>query len=282
MNLSIDITGKLSKGLVELYGKINKHSQALNINYLVVGAMARDLILYHGFEAEIERGTKDVDFGINISSWEEFTKLQSHLEEDGFKISKDQAHRFFYTDKDGLPWEVDIIPFGEIADSENNIYWPPNEDFVMNVLGFTEAFENAISVKICDSPEIQIPVASPAGVSLLKLIAWNDRENPEFREKDASDFLYLIDTYNKIPEIRECLYEQEFMETQDWDETKASAMKLGRDVSKITDENTKSFLEENFFNDKSKNEKFIRDLEKNSRKNLEQCSELLSIFLSEF
>lgn len=35
---------------------------------LVVGAMARDLILVHGYNARIERGTRDVDFEQNQSS----------------------------------------------------------------------------------------------------------------------------------------------------------------------------------------------------------------------
>lgn len=60
-NTSINIEGKLPQGLVALYADVSNHAQALGINYLVVGAMARDLVLVHGFNATIERGTKDVD-----------------------------------------------------------------------------------------------------------------------------------------------------------------------------------------------------------------------------
>jgi len=43
-NLSIDISGKLSTGLVGLYSAITEYTAELGIRYLVVGAMARDLV----------------------------------------------------------------------------------------------------------------------------------------------------------------------------------------------------------------------------------------------
>jgi len=40
----VNITAKLPQGLVDLYADISGHTNALDINYLVVGAMARDLV----------------------------------------------------------------------------------------------------------------------------------------------------------------------------------------------------------------------------------------------
>ena len=82
--LLIDLTGKLARGPVEIYTLVHQISQELGIPYLVVGAMARDLVLVHGFDAKIERGTKDVDFGINVPSWEHFHALKERLLEAGF------------------------------------------------------------------------------------------------------------------------------------------------------------------------------------------------------
>lgn len=78
-NTCVDVTGKLPAGLVELYADINEHAKALAIDFLVVGAMARDLVLVHGFGSKIERGTRDVDFGINVASWDEFSALRDSL-----------------------------------------------------------------------------------------------------------------------------------------------------------------------------------------------------------
>ena len=151
----------------------------------------------------------------------------------------------------------------------------------MNVLGFPEAFADALQVQISKEPEITITVASPAGICLLKLVAWLDRE-VDLRSKDASDFTYLIETYSKIPEIYDALYDQEYMESQGWDETKASAMKLGKDVSDIASMDTKSFLKTALFSDDLKAEQFVRDMEKDTHKGLEQSEELFSIFKDTF
>lgn len=53
---SLNVVGKLPQGLVELYQTISTHADALNIPYLVIGVTARDIILHHGFGANIERG----------------------------------------------------------------------------------------------------------------------------------------------------------------------------------------------------------------------------------
>lgn len=278
---SINIGGKLPQGLVELYADVSGHAKALDINYLVVGAMARDLVLVHGFGANIERGTRDVDFGINIANWDEFKVLTERLLAADYNADRNRAHRLYYTGGSDHEWEIDIVPFGEIADADSNIYWPPKQQSVMNVRGFSEAFANALQVQISEDPEIVIPVASPVGICLLKLIAWLDRET-DLRSKDASDFIYLVETYSKIPEILDALYEQGYMEIQGWDETKASAMKLGKDVSEIASRDTKAFLETALFNDDLKVEQFLRDMERNTHKSLEQCEELLSIFKDAF
>ena len=46
---------------------------------------------------------------------------------------------------------VDLIPFGDIQDG-SEISWPPHNDFVMNVAGFSEALESAILVQVDARP----------------------------------------------------------------------------------------------------------------------------------
>ena len=76
MNTLIDVTGKLPRGLVEMYRKVDVCAKGLGIDYLIVGAMARDLVMHHGFGAHIERGTRNVDFAIQVASWQEFNTLK--------------------------------------------------------------------------------------------------------------------------------------------------------------------------------------------------------------
>ncbi|EAW30198.1 hypothetical protein GP2143_01605 [marine gamma proteobacterium HTCC2143] len=130
------------------------------------------------------------------------------------------------------------MPFGEVEDEASNIAWPPEGDWVMNVLGFQEACDNAEIVRIQDEPPVDIPVATPEGMAVLKLIAWTDRA-ADMRRKDAKDLLYLFTTYEKIPAISNVLYEnQDLMESYDWDIELASAYQLGIEAEDITEDQT--------------------------------------------
>ena len=280
-NTFVNIAGKLPRGLVELYSDISKVANNLGTEFLVVGAMARDLVLVHGFGSTIERGTRDVDFGINVASWEDFDTLKVQLIEHGFEQDKQKAHRLTRSDSQGLPWEIDIIPFGSIAGHDSNISWPPDQTFVMSVLGFTEAMASAFNVQISESSDMTIPVASPAGVAILKLVAWIDRE-VEVKPKDAMDLSYLIESYAKIPEIFAAIYEEGCMEAQDWDESKASAMKLGRDAGAIALPPTKTFLKDQLFDRAPKVEQFSRQMQGSSRNSPSYSAELLDIFAAAF
>lgn len=231
-NTSINIAGKLHKGLVELYQDVLAIADRFGIQVLVVGAMARDVVLVHGYGAKIERGTRDVDFGINVATWDDFQTLKQELLQMGFKESPGTQHRLERNDSDGSPWEIDIIPFGEIASAKKELSWPPNADFVMSVVGFEEAHLHSIVVQISESPDTLISVASPAGIVLLKLIAWLERDCDK-KPKDAEDINYIISSYSKIPEISGALYEDGHMEALEWDESLASARKIAIDCAQI-------------------------------------------------
>ncbi len=245
------------------------------------GAMARDLVFVQGFGCEMERGTKDIDFGINVTSWDEFSALRSRLVQADYEQDERKVFRLTYKDKESLPWKIDIIPFGIVADEYQSIHWPPDEDFAMKVHGFSEAFEHAMHVQISERPDIVIPVASPEGLCLLKLVSWLDREI-DLRAKDATDIYYLIHSYGRIPEIHDALYERGYMEVQEWDEFKACAMKLGREVAMIASPKTVDFLKEKLFFHPDNTEQFVRDMQGRDRRSLEQCAEWFGIFAGAF
>lgn len=258
-NTSLNVASKLPRGLVELYRLINAQADALAISYLVIGATARDIILHHGFGAAIERGTRDVDFAIQVKSWQQFEQLKAKLFTDGFKAHETKAHQLIISLTDGDEWEVDIIPFGSIAGDSHSITWPPQHDIEMSVIGFNEAFNNALNVTISDTPKLEIKVASPAGMLLLKLKSWQERE-PHIRGKDTIDIYYLIKHYSKIPEVNDSLYSDGFMDAQDFDELKASAMKLASDAQKIASTETLSFIMNKVCNDDAKRDQLILDM----------------------
>jgi len=244
---TLDLSGKIDPKSVAIYGAIDKAVRELVIPYVVVGASARDLILHYGYGARVTRATADIDFAIQVPDWETFEALRLKLIEYDFNGTK-TPHRLIYEEM-----FIDLVPFGEVQDEKAKIAWPPKGDVVMNVLGFHEAIENAANVIIQDNPKIQIPVVTPSGLSLLKIICWLDRD-PDLRNKDAKDFLYLLKSYEEIPEISKGIYEYpDMMESYGWDITLAASWLLGKHAGAIARENTSMFI-----NDISDNG--IRDL----------------------
>lgn len=104
-NTSVNITGKLPQGLVELYADISGHTKELGVDFLVVGATARDSVFVYGYGCTMERGTTDVDFGIHVASWAEFGALKDRLLAAGCKANPHQIHKLSREDAEGLQEE---------------------------------------------------------------------------------------------------------------------------------------------------------------------------------
>lgn len=218
----LNISGMIEPPLVELYESVAMCAENLKIPYLVVGASARDMILHYGHGMPIQRATKDIDFALQVPAWSAFEALKVALIEKGF-IRTSNEHTLIAPSK--LP--IDIVPFGGLADENANIQWPSSGDFVMNVLGFQEAINNAQLVRLKENPALDIPVASIEGLTILKLVAWMDR-TADIRGKDAKDLVYLLESYEKIPTISKQLYEDgTVMDQYGWDSGLAASHLLG-------------------------------------------------------
>lgn len=55
------------------------------------------------------------------------------------------------------------MPFGEVEDGRGRITWPPEHEIVMNALGFEEAFEHAVRVRVAEDLKVRVSslAASP-------------------------------------------------------------------------------------------------------------------------
>lgn len=276
MTISLDVTNKLPEGLVEVYGRIQRVAIALDIPLLIIGATARDIILVHGYNAAIERGTRDVDFGLEVPSWEHYQKMRDALIESGFTAHPKKTHQLNTTDNDGLSWEIDLIPFGGVSDAHGQITWPPEHAFQMSVLGFDEAYKHAWDVLLNKEPALRVKVASPAGILLLKLIAWTERGR-EYQGKDAIDIYYVIKHYSKIPDVFEALYERDYMELQDYDDMKASAMVLADEVAAMAHGDTLNYIRQTLLNNERVLERLKTDTTKFTRADFDEAETLIEI-----
>ena len=225
----LNVSKNIEAALRHHYGEIAEICAGVGVEFLAVGATARDLVLHYGHGAPIKRATKDIDVAVLIADWGVFNELQEALVASGYRKSN-TAQRFF--SRSDIP--VDVVPFGAVADASSSILWPPAGETSMSVLGFSEAHQHADIVRIQESPDIDIRVATPVGLALLKLIAWQDR-SPDVRLKDAVDLRYLFDYYERIPEVSDTLYSDAALgERHSWDTQLMAAELLGKRVREIS------------------------------------------------
>lgn len=193
MNLHISSEQIANPPLANLLRRLSALFARMDREFFVIGATARDIILQVLVGTLPRRKTRDLDIAIAVTDWQNYDEIKRSLITGGFEKAGDSAQRFFY---DG--YELDLVPFGGVADEDDNIYWPPDETVAMSVKSFGEVMASAVTVCVDDAFEIK--VASLHGLFLLKLNAWLDR-NISFN-KDAEDLWYIIDNYYFANEAR--------------------------------------------------------------------------------
>lgn len=146
----------------------------------------------------------------------------------------------------------------------------------MSVLGFDEVYKHAWDVLLSKDPALSVKVAPPAGILLLKLIAWTER-GPEYQGKDAIDLYYVIKHYSKIPDVFEALYERDYMELQDYDDMKASAMMLTDEVAVIAHGDTLNYIRQTLLNNERVLERLKTDITKFTRADFDEADTLIDI-----
>lgn len=169
---------------------LNKCITGMGLNVYVVGATARDLIMKLLDETASKRKTKDLDVAIALSDWSQFNKLCEVLQTHYFHKGKAKQKFFYKGELHENNYEVDIVPFGEIADDEI-IAWPPDGTPEMSVKCFTNVMEHAIPINI--NEEFTVYVASLAGQFFIKLDSWIDRHDRV--HKDAEDMYFILDKF---------------------------------------------------------------------------------------
>lgn len=205
--------------------------KALELPYFIVGATARDILLTHVSGLSTQLATRDVDIGVAVKDWDELESFAAKLvDEAGFVRDSKIVHRLY---KDEIP--LDVIPFDGVESPEHTIAWPPALDIVMNVAGYQDVFDAAVSVEIEDG--FIVRVVSLPGLAILKLFAWTDRGASDPR--DAMDLTILLTTYAEAGND-DRLYndESDAMEAVEYDLRLAGARLLGRDARRIAAEKT--------------------------------------------
>ncbi len=209
----------------------------MNLDFFIVGALARDIILAYLNDIFTPRATLDIDIAVSVKNWDQFQELKNTLVATGKFVPTNLSQRLMY--KHDMP--VDIIPFGAIAADNHTLRWPPNYEIEMSTAGFNECYENSVFVKINANPEVMVRVVSLAGLAAMKIISWD--ESPERRGKDSADLFLVMRNYIDAGN-NERFFEtdSDILKKENNDYDRASSGFLGREIARMITPATRTRL----------------------------------------
>lgn len=238
----LELRRPLEPHLVGLLRDLDDVLREQGITYLLGGAMAREILLHYGHGCARGRETSDMDFGVTLRDWTAYEKLRESLVASGrFRLDAKEAQRVIHTEAaTGLETRVDLVPFGAIAGADGTIAWPPDGAHVMHVLGYEQALACAIRLKIDGTR--WIPMASAAGLAIMKLVAYGDR-SARTHGRDAADLFELLRHHAETLSDAK-LYDAypEAMERYEFRPEPAGAWILGKQVSEQLDSRLRDWL----------------------------------------
>src|ERR1700682_3755508 len=220
--------------ILEAVRKIDAVARQHETSYFLAGATAREVILRHVFGRPAGRRTLDIDFGIAVRDWEHFQILKSALvEQAGFTVHARAHQRLIYPTTPAVI--VDLIPFGGVEREDRTIAWPPEEDFVMRVAGFSDGMESSVPVRLAD--DLVVRVVSLPSLLVLKLFAWLDRKQ---EKRDAPDIHTLLKEYGDAGNEDRLFGEAlNILEAEGYDVEVAGARLLGGDAAAVISADTR-------------------------------------------
>lgn len=174
-----------------------------------------------------------------------------------------QPHRFEAVSSAIL---IDIVPYGSISDDVKQISWPPDHERVMSMLGFEEAWQSALTVRLRKEPPLDIRVPSMAALALLKIISWDDAY--PHRSRDAEDLYFMLYNCGKTQDMQLTLYETypHLLEQEGFDPDLAAIRLLGQEIAQLVNTRTLHAVQEILFRESEEigELRLLRDIAKES------------------
>lgn len=213
---------------------IARAARARDLLFIVVGATARDIVLWHVHGIRTSRATRDLDFAVAVRDWPQFNELVAALVATGrFATVAGKPHHLQYMTGLGSPLlPVDMLPFGAVETPQGRVPWPPAGDVQLNMIGFDDACRAALEVEI--GAGSVVPVVSIPVLSALKLLAWLDRQRRN-ASKDAEDFMEILLNYERAGNFDRLSAgdAQEILVAAEFEAEGAGAQLLGYDLARL-------------------------------------------------
>lgn len=231
----LDLRYPLDPHLDRLLRDLDDQMRMRGLPYLLTGGMAREILLHYGHGCAPGRATTDVDLGVTLASWEAYEALKLGMRDSGlFRLDPKETQRVVHRNPEtSVETKVDLVPFGAIAGLDGELAWPPDGSHVMRVLGYAQALSAAIHLRLDESR--WVPLASAAGVVVMKLVVWMDRGEARLG-RDAVDFIEILRQYSHLLTDKE-LYDDhpEAMAQYEFRAEPAAAWILGTQVASMMD-----------------------------------------------
>lgn len=212
------------KNYIELFEVLEVELQLLGIDYYVIGALARDIMITGKHNIPVPRATSDIDIAIVIPEYSVYDTLKNNLLKRDFTEDKLKVYRLFY--KNNLM--LDLLPFGGIEKTDGTVNIYGKELLTLSVMGLNEIREFTEIIEYSDNKSFKVTTL-PA-ICILKLISWYDK--PAERIKDIDDFTFIISKYAIINEFK--IFDNHFdLLSNGWNDDIISPRVLGRDIGSI-------------------------------------------------
>jgi predicted nucleotidyltransferase len=221
--------------------RLDATAKAQGLEILLLGAFARDILFWHSHGVECRRNTMDVDIVVQLKTWDAFHTFRTALLAVGFTdVTKNHPEKLRDTKTDV---EIDLLPFGEIAEDGKTVVWP-EDNSRWSVVGIQDAFAHALLIEIAVVGEpLKLRCVSAPALVLLKIVAVNDRPEARYK-KDAADIGFVIEQYLEIGNRSRLQIppHDDILNKVDADLNRATACLLGRDMSVMVSASTKAHV----------------------------------------
>lgn len=237
----IDSSNVKAGELKSIFDALEEAFNVLEINFYIIGAMARDI--WYAKNTKAARTTKDVDFAVFIASEADYNALGDFLvNKKNFTAST--TNSYVMISPEGLP--IDLLPFGAIEIDDQAVLAGEGLTSI-RVNGFKEVYQlGTVNVDLETGHSFE--VATLPAIVLLKMISFGDR--PLERLKDPNDIGHIIRHYFHLESERIYDHHSDVFGGDEQTLEEIAAKVIGREIKLIIQGNEKlierilSFLSE--------------------------------------
>ncbi len=221
-------------GLLNMLSALERGFEKFDVDFYLVGAVARDVWMQGIHKKAPNRTTKDIDFAVLINDRGVYKALIEYLIKEGFRPYSGNAFVLLW--KDAM--QVDLIPFGEVEDEDGKVTVEGTGFTSVHVPGFSEVYEEGL-------PEVELnevhrfKFCTLPGIVVLKLIAWDDR--PDVRRSDIKEISNILEHFFSMYDTEIWDSHYELFEGEETKLEHVAARVMGREMKKIAQRNEKLY-----------------------------------------